>query len=52
MPVLQVIMERLPATLLLMVAALAIAVVLGVAAGMVAALKVRTIWIRWSPSSR
>jgi peptide/nickel transport system permease protein len=44
MPVLQVILERLPATLLLMLAALAIAVLLGVAAGMVAALRVRTLW--------
>jgi peptide/nickel transport system permease protein len=43
MPVLQAITGRLPATLLLMLAALTIAVIVGVAAGMVAALKVRTV---------
>jgi peptide/nickel transport system permease protein len=44
MPVLQAILQRLPATLLLMTAALSIAVTLGVAAGILAASKVRTIW--------
>ena len=43
-PVLQVILERLPATLLLMLASLSIAVVAGVSAGIAAAVKVRTIW--------
>ncbi len=44
MPVLQVILQRLPATLLLMITALTIAVTLGVTAGIIAASKVRTIW--------
>jgi len=44
MPVAQAILERLPATLLLMVSALGIAVLLGVSAGIVAATKVHTIW--------
>ncbi len=44
MPVLNAITGRLPATLLLMLAALSIAVIVGVAAGMVAALKARTAW--------
>jgi peptide/nickel transport system permease protein len=44
MPVLQAILERLPATLLLMGAALGIAVLLGVGAGIVAASKVHTLW--------
>ena len=44
MPVLQAILQRLPATLLLMLAALGIALVLGVAAGILAASKVRTLW--------
>ena len=44
MPVLQAILQRLPATLLLMLAALGIALVLGVAAGILAASKVRALW--------
>jgi peptide/nickel transport system permease protein len=41
---LQAILQRLPATLLLMLAALGIALVLGVGAGILAASKVRTPW--------
>ena len=44
MPVLQVILERLPATLLLMLTSLALSVIVGVAAGILAAVKVRTLW--------
>jgi peptide/nickel transport system permease protein len=44
MPVLQAILQRLPATLLLMLAALSIALLLGVGAGILAAGKVRTLW--------
>ncbi len=43
-PVLDVILEQLPATLLLMLAAISIAVVLGTTAGAIAAAKVNTIW--------
>jgi peptide/nickel transport system permease protein len=43
-PVLEVIMAHLPATLILMLAALGIALVVGVAAGIVAAAKVNTLW--------
>ncbi len=44
MPVLQAILQRLPATLLLMTSALSIALITGVSAGMLAAAKVRTLW--------
>jgi peptide/nickel transport system permease protein len=44
MPVAQVIMAHLPATLILMLASLAIALLVGVAAGVVAAVKVNTFW--------
>ncbi|WP_233236540.1 ABC transporter permease [Bordetella sp. LUAb4] len=44
LPVLDVIMAHLPATLLLMLAALAVAVVVGTAAGIVSAMKVNTWW--------
>jgi peptide/nickel transport system permease protein len=44
MPVLQVIMSQLPATLLLMLSALGIALLVGVTAGAVAASRVNTIW--------
>lgn len=44
MPVLDVIMAHLPATIILMLAALSIALLLGVAAGVVAAVKVNTVW--------
>src|SRR3954454_3010570 len=44
MPVLAIIVDRLPATLLLMLTSLGIAVLVGVAAGVLAAVKVRTIW--------
>jgi peptide/nickel transport system permease protein len=44
MPVLDAILQRLPATILLMASALSIALVVGVTAGMVAAAKVRTLW--------
>jgi peptide/nickel transport system permease protein len=43
-PVLTVIMQHLPATALLMLAAIAVALLVGVAAGVVAAVKVNTIW--------
>jgi peptide/nickel transport system permease protein len=44
MPVLDAILGRLPATLLLMLTAMSVALVIGVAAGIVAALKVNTVW--------
>ncbi len=44
MPVLDVILASLPATLVLMLASLLIALLLGVTAGVVAAVKVNTIW--------
>ena len=44
MPVFDLVVDRLPATLLLMVAAIAIALVLGVALGVLSALKVHT-WV-------
>lgn len=44
MPVLDAILQRLPATLLLMTSALSVALLVGVTAGMVAASKVRTLW--------
>ncbi len=43
-PVLTVIMQHLPATALLMLAAIAVALLVGVVAGVVAAVKVNTIW--------
>jgi len=43
-PVLTVIMQHLPATALLMLAAIAVALLVGVLAGVVAAVKVNTIW--------
>jgi peptide/nickel transport system permease protein len=43
-PVLQVILSQLPATLILMLASLSLALLLGVAAGVVAAVKVNTVW--------
>lgn len=43
-PVFDVIMTHLPATILLMLASIAIALVVGVTAGVVAAVKVNTIW--------
>jgi len=43
-PVLDVILEQLPATLILMLAATLIAVIVGVTAGVLAAVKVNTIW--------
>jgi peptide/nickel transport system permease protein len=43
-PVFDVIMMHLPATILLMLASIAIALVIGVTAGVVAAVKVNTIW--------
>jgi len=44
MPVLQIILDRLPATLLLMLTSLGIATLVGIAAGTIAAVKVGTIW--------
>jgi peptide/nickel transport system permease protein len=44
LPVLDVILAHLPATLILMFASIAIAVLVGVAAGIVAAIKVNTWW--------
>jgi peptide/nickel transport system permease protein len=44
MPVLQAITINLPATLLLMISSLTLAFVVGVAAGVVASMKVRTAW--------
>jgi peptide/nickel transport system permease protein len=43
-PVLDVIMAQLPATLILMLAAIAIALIVGMTAGVLAAVKVNTIW--------
>lgn len=43
-PVLDVILQQLPATLILMLAAIAIALVVGVTAGVVASVKVNTVW--------
>ena len=43
-PVFDVIMEQLPATLILMLAAIAIALVVGMIAGVLAAVKVNTVW--------
>jgi peptide/nickel transport system permease protein len=43
-PVLDVIMEQLPATLMLMLAAVAVALVVGMTAGVLAAVRVNTIW--------
>jgi peptide/nickel transport system permease protein len=43
-PVFDVIMAHLPATLLLMLAAISVSVVIGVLAGVIAALKVNTFW--------
>ena len=44
MPVIQAIWIHLPATLLLMVSSIALALAVGVAAGVVASMKVRTFW--------
>jgi peptide/nickel transport system permease protein len=44
MPVIQAIWINLPATILLMVSSIALALAVGVAAGVVASMKVRTIW--------
>ncbi len=44
MPVIQAIWIHLPATILLMVSSIALAVTIGVAAGVVASMKVRTFW--------
>ena len=44
MPVIQAIWIHLPATLLLMVSSIALALAVGVAAGVVASMKVRTVW--------
>jgi peptide/nickel transport system permease protein len=44
MPVIEAISTNLPATLLLMISSIALAFVVGVAAGVVAAMKVRTVW--------
>lgn len=44
LPVIDAIAVHLPATLLLMVSSLTLALVVGVAAGVVAAMKVRTVW--------
>jgi peptide/nickel transport system permease protein len=43
-PVLDVILQQLPATLILMLAAIAIALIVGVVAGVIAAVKVNTLW--------
>ncbi|KIZ37053.1 MULTISPECIES: ABC transporter permease [Rhodopseudomonas] len=43
-PVLDVIMQQLPATVILMLAAMAIALLVGLTAGVVASVKVNTIW--------
>jgi peptide/nickel transport system permease protein len=43
-PVLDVIMQQLPATMILMLAAIAIALLVGVTAGVLASVKVNTIW--------
>jgi peptide/nickel transport system permease protein len=44
MPVLDAILVHLPATLLLMLSAIGVALVVGIAAGMVAAIRVNTVW--------
>lgn len=44
MPVLEVILAHLPATLLLMLASILVAALLGVTAGVIAAVKVNTLW--------
>ena len=44
MPVIEAISTNLPATLLLMISSIALAFVVGVAAGVVASMKVRTVW--------
>jgi peptide/nickel transport system permease protein len=44
MPVIQAIWINLPATILLMVSSIALALAVGVAAGVVASMKVRTVW--------
>ncbi|PIJ51732.1 ABC transporter permease [Erwinia sp. OLTSP20] len=44
MPVLDVIMVHLPATLILMLASIALAVLVGVAAGVLAAIRVNSLW--------
>ncbi len=43
-PVFDVIMQALPATLILMLASIAIAAIVGVTAGVIAAVKVNTVW--------
>jgi peptide/nickel transport system permease protein len=43
-PVFDVIMDQLPATLILMLAAIAVALVIGLTAGVLASVKVNTIW--------
>ncbi|HMK80254.1 MAG TPA: ABC transporter permease [Xanthobacteraceae bacterium] len=43
-PVLDVILQQMPATLILMLAAIAIALIVGVTAGVIAAVRVNTIW--------
>ncbi|WP_024507246.1 ABC transporter permease [Bradyrhizobium sp. ARR65] len=43
-PVLDVIMDQLPATLILMLAAIAVALVIGMTAGVLASVRVNTIW--------
>ncbi len=43
-PVFDVIMQQLPATLILMLAAIGIALLVGVTAGVLASIKVNTIW--------
>lgn len=43
-PVLDVILQQMPATLILMLAAIAIAVIVGSAAGVIAAVKVNSLW--------
>ncbi|MBP2171456.1 peptide/nickel transport system permease protein [Erwinia toletana] len=44
MPVLDVILAHLPATLILMLASIALAVIVGVSAGVLAAIKVNSLW--------
>jgi peptide/nickel transport system permease protein len=44
MPVIQAIWINLPATLLLMISSITLALVVGIAAGVVASMKVRTVW--------
>lgn len=43
-PVLEVILHHLPATVILMLASIAIALIIGVTAGVIAAVKVNTVW--------